>query len=482
MKIAPIIKFIGSTRAYLSVLLAFTIETSWLALNSRFPMAFDEAYHFGLIQFFSHHLNPLITTQSGNTFRYGAIIQDPSWLYHYLFSFPYRLTTIFTSSLEIQAISMRFLNIALAIASLFVIRKLLKALNLPDALTNIIILIFAFTPIFSVLSAQINYDNLLILMSTLCVYNCLLFIKKLDAKVFDIQRLLVVLILCMFSSLVVFTFLPIFLAIILLIIWCLFKWRRNRHLLKEAVISLKNVSRKAKIFLLLFGLLGGFLFIRFYGVNLIRYDSPIPQCNQVLTINDCTQYYAWDSNYIARLQHVEHPTKNLNVLIYGTDWLEVSGYELFGAILPFHGPYFIAVPFYTIVVTLLMISGVCLVFKFKIMVKDNKYLLVIAVVSIIYVLSLLARNYHDYLQLGLPKAISGRYLVPVLVYLYVLLGLSVKYVLDGYHWTKNILKPVLAILILFSFIYWGGYRPYIYAIYPKYGRISPTNNYILDKT
>jgi hypothetical protein len=104
------------------------------------------------------------------------------------------------------------------------------------------------------------------------------------------------------------------------------------------------------------------------------------------------------------------------------------------------------------------------------------------VVSIIYVLSLLARNYHDYLQLGLPKAISGRYLVPVLVYLYVLLGLSVKYVLDGYHWTKNILKPVLAILILFSFIYWGGYRPYIYAIYPKYGRISPTNNYILDKT
>ena len=61
--------------------------------------------------------------------------------------------------------------------NLIIIRKLLRVMHVSNALANVVLLAFALTPIVTVLSAQINYDNLLILSVSLCVYEIILFIK-----------------------------------------------------------------------------------------------------------------------------------------------------------------------------------------------------------------------------------------------------------------------------------------------------------------
>ena len=91
---------------FIALLCLFGAETAWLSVTSRFQMAFDESYHLGLIQFFSHRLNPIVTSQT-NSYNLGAIAHNPSFLYHYLLSFPYRLLDSLGASLRVEVVSLR---------------------------------------------------------------------------------------------------------------------------------------------------------------------------------------------------------------------------------------------------------------------------------------------------------------------------------------------------------------------------------------
>jgi len=479
-----IIKLIGSGWVFIFTLLVFVAETAYLALTSRFPMAFDESYHFSLIKFFSHRLNPIVTSQASGTYGLGAIIQNPSFLYHYLLSFPYRFIALFTSSPEVEAISLRFVNISLAVASLIIMRKLLRLMNLSEALVNIVMLVFALTPMFMLLSAQINYDNLLIPAVTLCLFETVAFSQKLDRKIFDAKGLLTLACLCLFASVVKFVFLPILAAIAVFVGFRLAFYRPpgGTGLIAAAKKSFAGIGKSTKLLLLAAGLLGSFFFVRLYGVNLVKYHNPAPQCNQVLNIEDCTKYYAWDSNYNTRQQELAHPTANkMNVPQYTGYWLAINGFGLFGAIMPLLGPYYISPTFCLIVIILWTAAIVCTVVNFKKIPRGNKNLLTVIGISLVYVLAIWGRNYHDYLQLGKPVAIDGRYLVPVIIYFYALLGLGTQYALAAKRPPQLIIKLSLVVLTVFSFVYYGGFAQYITHISPSYGRISPSDDFFIGK-
>ncbi len=477
-------KIVGSKLVFGFTLLVFVSETGYLSLTSRFPMAFDEAYHFSLIKFFSHRLNPIVTSQASSTYGLGAIVQNPSFLYHYLLSFAYRFIALFTNSLEVQAISLRFINIAFAVASLIVMRKLLRLLNISDAVANLVVLVFALTPVVTVLSAQINYDNLLILAVTLCLYETVAFVKKLDRKIFDAYSLLKLLCLCLFASLVKFAFLPVFAGITVLAAYKLAFYRppKNSSLRTAARKSFAGITKTPKLLLLAATLTGGFLFVRLYGVNLVEYRNPAPQCSQVLNIQACKHYYAWDRDYNVRQQEKAHPaTYKMNIFGYTVYWLAINGFGVFGAILPLAGPYYLSPTFCLIIAIILTVAFVCSAANFKKLKKGHENLLAVAAISSLYVLAIWARNYHDYLQLGQPIAVDGRYLVPVLVYFYALLGLGAQYALAGKQTPKLIAKCALVLLVVFSFLYYGGYAQYITHIYPVYGHISPSDNFLIGK-
>ena len=471
----------GSGRTFAAILLLFTGETGWLAVTSRFPMAFDEAYHFGLIQFFSHRLNPIVTTQSSSTYKFGALIQGPSLLYHYLLSFPYRFVALFSHSLVTEVIVLRLINVGFAVATLIIMRKLLRFTTLSDGSVNLIVLIFALTPIVTALSAQINYDNLLILMTTLCVYETILFSRKIEENVFDIKNLLVLLCLCLFSSLVQYSFLPIFVAFLAIVIWKChsYKRRQNIQLRLAAQKSFKHLGKYTKLALLATGILGSLLFIRIYGVNVVKYHNPAPQCNQVLNTADCKRYYAWNSNYKLRQYFKAHPTsRTLNLVQYDAYWLMTVSVSLFCAILPLHGPYYLSPVYYFMMLVFMSGGIVCAGANFKRMMRADSVLPILFVISLVYVLSLWARNYHDYLQLGATIAIGGRYLLPVLACLYVLLVRGVQYAIQSRpRKTQPIITIGLGFLIIVSFIYYGGFMQYVTHITPKYGKLSATNDF-----
>ncbi len=464
------IKGLLASNWFLGIIIAlFAAEAIWLALNSRFQMAFDEGYHFGLIQFFSHHLNPIIGSQPSDTYKLGAIVHNGSFLYHYLLSFPYRLISSLTDSLKTVVISLRLLNICLAIANLLIIKKLLQELKLPKALANLIVFAFAFTPMVSVLAAQINYDNLLLPMISLTILLTVRFMKSLNQPTFHLQLLLAIFLLCLFSSLVKFEFLPVFAGVIAVISFeCTSRWRHNRasgmRLLKDAY---RRLSGRRKFAWAASISLGLGLFTTYYGVNVVKYRNPVPACHQVLSVKACSHYYAWDRNYTL----ATHKPANLTympVFSYVILWAKEMYYQIFAEIVPSGGLIYIQPSFKLIVFFITATGGVSVLLSWR-RLLSQRLLVAAGLISLVYLLVLLSRNYHDYHQLGAAVAIQGRYLLPVLPYLYALAGVCIYYVFHSRRTLQRIAQPIMVGFVLFSFLIWGGYSRYIQTISPTSG-------------
>jgi hypothetical protein len=56
-----IYRVLSSRRFFLVIIGIFVVEAAWFALTAQYPMAFDENYHFGIIQIYSHQWLPFIT-------------------------------------------------------------------------------------------------------------------------------------------------------------------------------------------------------------------------------------------------------------------------------------------------------------------------------------------------------------------------------------------------------------------------------------
>jgi len=479
---------LGSRWAFVVTLILFTAEGSWLALTSRFPMAFDEGFHFGLIQFFSHHLNPIITHQASDTYKYGALIQNPSTLYHYLMSFPYRLITLFAHSTVTQVMCLRLLNVILAIGTLIIIRKLLRLLGMSNPLANLLVLALAFTPLFTVLSAQINYDNLLILAVSGCLYLTVAFSKQLAAGTVDSVTLLWLGCACLFSSLIKYAFLPVFLAIALVVVWKSLAYQhRHRNLLKQVKKSFLRAHRWLRLALVVLFIAGSALFVRFYGVNIIRYHNPYPQCDQVLNVPDCLHYYAWSNFYQVEQYNRQHHFEALQgasgVTHYTSYWLTLVTGELFGATMPFLGDLYGSSAYFFIVVLLTGGMLIATLRNARKVFRAQPELLSLLFISAVYLLFLWAKNYHDYVRTGDALGIHGRYVLPVIICMYAVLAAGMRAAFAGLPRWSPAIKVGLASVFVFSFLLYGGFRPYMTYIDPRYGHLSSTNAFhLLDLT
>ena len=164
--------FLASKKFYRLILIVFVIEAAWIAVSAAYPQAFDENFHFGLIKVYSHYWLSFFTNQPPHANAYGAVARDPSYLYHYLMSFPYRLIKLFFKEQLGQIIILRFINVAMFTGGIVLFRKLLLRVGSSQALTNLILMLFILIPIVPQLAAQINYDNMMIpLTAALLLYS-----------------------------------------------------------------------------------------------------------------------------------------------------------------------------------------------------------------------------------------------------------------------------------------------------------------------
>ena len=423
--------FIGSNKFFYLIVVVFTLEASWVALTARYPQAFDENFHFGLIQLYAKHWLPFFDSQPPDAGVYGAVARDPSYLYHYLMSFPYRVLTHIVSSQSTQIIALRFINVALAASSLFVYARLLKQTSLGGAYRNAILFFFTAIPVFPILAGQISYDNLILPLIGTILLMTIIFIRNLQNNLFKGPLLANIILVGLITSLVKYAVLPLLLGVAIYVASGLFMYIRcNPGRLGEYVPRIRHMRRLSVALYLVAFLVVGTLFTQRYGVNVVRYHTPVPNCAQVISVDECIEYAPWGRDYQFARDNVAWQRDGL--WRYSNTWIRQMMNEFFFSVysLPRANTnivdYWGAPPVSWLINTgwIVLSAGVALSLVFASRLWRSVVVRLFVIVTVLYVGALFADNYHSYLVTAIPVSIHGRYVLPLIPLVLVLFCLA----------------------------------------------------------
>ncbi|HSW77750.1 MAG TPA: hypothetical protein VLG36_03055 [Candidatus Chromulinivoraceae bacterium] len=458
-----IITILGSKKFFYVVVGVLVAGAGWFALTAAYPMAFDESFHFGIIQIYAHQWSPILTSTPPDSGQFGELTHDPSYLYHYLMSFPYRLIGLFVHNFVGQVIIMRFLNIGLFTGGLFAFRKLLLRIGVSSALVNFSLLMLVLLPVTPFLAAHINYDNMLFLLVPI---NLLLVLSCAQTTAEDhqmsIRGLSLVITLGMLTSLVKYVYLPIFVASLAYLVIIVLR-SHPKEILSNFVKSTHSLQLRIKIGLIVMLAVSSGLFLQRYAINVVKYHNIQPDCNRVETLDHCMQYGPWARNYLLETTAKSSSSRPSHDIlpVFLISWIESLLYRLYFAInydfteyAPFPIPVTMACAICIIGITLAVI------FWHSILRMTIHIWLLVAVI-ITYCLSLLYVNYTEYLRFDQTVAINGRYLIPLLPLIFAIVGLAFKSLLARFWRSSNSMKSSLAVIAILLALQGGGALTYL---------------------
>jgi hypothetical protein len=417
-KSQAISKILGSKEALLVFIAVFIVLAAHIALTKTFPLPYDESFHFGLIKLYTHHLNPFLASQPAGGNAFGAVARNPSYLYHYLMSFPLRLISLFTLVTIKQVVALRVIDICFGVISLVLLKKLATRFGASAAMANLAVLALAITPVFYDVSGQINYDNLLIPLTLFTVIWTVDLIKAIRQGRVSFSRLGLLLTLLLLTSLVKFAFLPIMAVIGIYVTALLLMQSLRRHHLKWAV----KWKSWATVLTVVGVLISGALWVQRYGVNLVEYHTPVPQCNAVLSISACSNYAPWYRNYELHQTYAQHPIKGLELGTFTRVWLR-SMYDDVYSIAYKQANIVVFKPIRGIVIAadFILVSALLYgVIQWRRAKGTNIPWLFLGLVIFGYVLALWGRNFSDFHNLGALIGVQGRYMLLILPIIYAL--------------------------------------------------------------
>lgn len=439
----------------------FVFEAAWIALSSHYPMAFDEDFHFGLINIYAHHLNPFLSSQPESANTYGAMFRDPSYLYHYLMSFPYRLISLFTADQTIQILWLRALNIALFTCGIAIFRRVMLNAGVSKALSNSINAVFILIPAFPLLAGQINYDNLIFPLAAIAMLLTLQLNHRLkQSKAVSVSRLTGLVVVSLTASLVKYAFLPIMITLFAYIIVRYIQVFRSIKAI--VVVILADWSKLAiliKLLIVASLLLAVVFFSQRYFVNIALYHTPIPDCAKVLNVEACSDYGPWIRDYSLNATKTTvsaNPVTYINQWLYGM-WLRLF-YALDGPTGQFNTKGPLVVPAWTAIVVAVL-GGLLFIRYFRQIVRRRGGTVIALLLSVVmfYLLVLWLDEFRAYLRTGQPVAINGRYLLPIIIPAMILLGFAFS------EWLRSRLeyKLILASVVILGMMWGGGALTFI---------------------
>jgi hypothetical protein len=454
--------FIACPKFFWGILALFVLQAAWIALSGRYPMAFDEDVHLGIIRLYTHHISPFWSAQPPGADMFGAVFRDPSYLYHWLMSFPYRFLNIFTDNQTTLVLWLRALNIALFVCGLALYRRLLLKTGASRAIVHGVLLVFVLVPVVPLLAAQINYDNLFLPLLGLLLLMVVNFDAELARKKRSNPYLLAgIVVLCLLGSLIKYAFLPIFMAIVVYLAvrhWQVF---RSFHAIVAAKkAALKRIGLGMSLLSAGVIIIASGLFIERYGVNLVRYHAPVADCSQALSIDACSHYGPWIRDHI--LEQNKSPDAPSSPVTFAWDWLYGMWFRLFFSVggpstgfqtrVPFLVPGFSTMAF-AVAGALFTLAYIKRLFR----TYNAPVLSLLIVVTAVYVGVLWLDGYQAFMRTGVPVAINGRYLLPVLPFA-LLLGALAFNELCG---RRESLKLLIGGIAVLSLLWGGGALTYI---------------------
>jgi hypothetical protein len=442
---------LSSKKFFYGIVGLLVLQAIWTALTARYPMAFDENFHWGIIKIYSHQWGPFITSTPPDSGAYGELVRTPSYLYHYLMSFPYRLIASITNQETVQIIFLRFINIGLFATGLFVFRKVLLRLRFSAAVAHLSLLLLILVPVVPFLAGQINYDNLLFILTpaiALAALQCrqeILQKGRLPAPAF-----VSFLALGMLGSLVKYAFLPIFLAAILYVAVVVVRQKNIGILVKKTWSAFATSKPLLKVAMLVLLAVSFGLFAERYGGNIIHYQSLDPDCAKVESIDHCKEYGPWARNYLLTTGAIPSGT---DPTPFAIGWVIGIVHRLYFAInYDYINYYELPLPVAAAYAFGLVGAGLTIIYWRRLL-KANPRLLLIALITVIYVASLVYVNYSDYLKYDAFLAINGRYLIPILPFIFAVMAAAYGMVVRKKAFAKRgvqIKFGLVALLLLFT--------------------------------
>lgn len=425
--------WLGSPVFFHVVVGLFVLQSVWIALSARYPMAFDENFHLGLIQLHAQQWLPFFTHYIPGTEIYGAISRDPSYLYHYLLSWPYRALDLLTDSLTVQVIVLRLINVALFASGFYIFRKLLREIGAPSRYISVIFLFFILIPVLPLLAGQINYDNLVFPLTGLLFLHFVRLVRTMQREQrIDTGELLRFIIYGLVAGLVKYTTTPIFLALVVMVAVV------AGRLLYDKKSSWKKlwIAPKRAAFVgyaLVLVVVGGF-FVERYGINLVRYHSPSPDCGQVLSTEKCLQYGPWGRDYMydgwnaapTAGERAHYPVEWFSHMVHETLFTITSWFNPDGTVYYLGAP---ELPILRYTAWTAIIAGLVAALVFVRRLWGQYYLRLLLGASLFYVLVLFAKNFAMFVHTDVAVAIHGRYLLPVLPVLMLAMVLGIGWLL-----------------------------------------------------
>ncbi|MDB5169380.1 MAG: hypothetical protein JWO41_736 [Candidatus Saccharibacteria bacterium] len=452
-----------SSEMFFRVIVGFMIfQALWIVFTAKYPMAFDEDFHFGIIKLYTHHLSPFWERHPADSDAFGAVTRDPSYLYHYLMSFILRFIRLFTQDQTIQVILLRLVNVGLFVGSLPIFRRLLLRSGASKAIVHSCLAVFILIPIVPLLAAQINYDNLLLPLVGLSLLVAERVASALrNQRKLELGQLLCLAVLCLATSVVKYAFLPIALAIVIYIGFGIIRafgpGKRLRQETRQSFHRLKMLPR----ILLIFGLvLFGGLFIEREGLNTLRYHRPVPDCADVLTIEQCSAYGPWNRDYYLALNKSGDASDN--PLTFTRSWFEGmwlrSYFTLAGPTEDYQtrGP--LTVPSQSMIVFAVLGLALVPLYGRRVIKRYNAPLLeLLTVVSVLYIGFLWVDEYLLYLHAGTAVAINGRYLLIIMLPVLLIVALCAR---EAFRLVPK-LMPWAVVTILACGLWGGGVMTYM---------------------
>jgi hypothetical protein len=447
-------QILGSSVFFYVTVTLFVLGAAWIALSSIYPMAFDEEFHYGLIKIYAGSVLPYGIEHTSDMAQYGAATADASYLFHYLMSFPYRVLDFVGLSDTAIIIVLRILNIAFVAGALVLLRKALLAANMSRTVTHTALLLVTLIPIFPLLAAHINYDNLLLLVFAWCLLSMIKithFVRS--GKAFPLTYVFQLAVAVLIGMSIKYAFLPLALGLFVWLVWLLIvSYRKHRQTITTQVagfrVEWKRLSPRIRWLMVAMSVLSIF-FASHYLTNTLSYGSPIPSCERVFSESECTAYGPWNRNKSmeARKSETFEPMPYAEYMT--TEWVPGMTQRLTFAVAGKTNDFDTKLPLPVLVYTLLILTTigvVCLAVQ-TVRKRTSWFAAFTILLTMVYAGVLSFQLYGDYVDTAEPVAINGRYLLPLLPLVAVMLIQAMRGVLRLVN-GKYLMVAVIPILIL----------------------------------
>lgn len=417
----------------ISIFLGFLLQTLFFVFYLARYFGPDERYHHVVSLAYSKVLG--IPQNSPETFRFGDITRLP-FLFYWLSGRFINIANILKMD---SYFFLKAVSLMCSLLTMFFTWLISKEVIKKKFYRIIPVFMLACTMMFSFLGGIVTYDTMVNLCLVISFWALLLFIKQDDKNA---KYLLIWIVASLLACATKFTALPLVAFEFLMVLYFLFKYKIKFW---QGLTKLQTVLSSIVVILLLV------INFSIYGINIVRYRTYKPKCDQVMLYEECMlnplyrKILAYEEGSMKgkKIRELLLTDERMNPFDFFFDWEEMITPRLYGIFS--HSSITFPRNFsfiYTVIFLFLMMSFI------RYVKKSDKQILVSFFLMLGYVLVLAyLQHYYWYLKINkLDVAMQGRYLLPVIPAAYLVEVWSLTKIRSD--WLR---KSILILLLLVFF-------------------------------